>query len=996
MHETTLTKKLCLLFTATLLVTLALNLIPTPAARAATIAVSNTTDAVANDGECTLREAIVAANTDAPSGDAAGECDGGSGDDTIDLTAISGAINLTGALPDITSNIVFDGPGASNLTVRRDSGGDYGIFYITSTVTISGLAIMDGLVAGGFGGGIYNEGALTLNGSTVGGSSADFGGGIYNYGALTLTHSAVISNSANAWGGGIYSLRPLTLNDSIVSSNTADEGGGIYTMHTLTLNSSAVISNQATSRGGGIFNYWSYAVELNNSTISDNNADGEGGGIYNAGILTLNGSVVDGNSAEQGGGIDNEFGTVELTDSTVSGNQAASGGGGLFNDPNSQAALTDSTINDNQAIGGGSFAAEGGGLYNQGALELSNVTVSNNEARDSGGGIYNGGGGNIAALTNSSVISNSATHGGGIVNDGGAMELTHSTISGNEAVGGAGGGIRNFDGAVSFKNSLIAGNIAVTTGTSDCHNAATLTSLDYNLVGDNRGCSFGQPNDQLNVAPLLSPLQDNGGPTETRALRKGSPAIDAIPTASCNDPQGAPIAADQRGVPRPQGASAACDVGAYEAQNADLSLRKAVNRVNPSEGETVVFSVQTINNGPLGATGVVISDQLPLGLTFVSFDASQGSYSGGTGAWNVGNLATDLSATLTLSATVDGGTVGTTITNIAAVMAVEQVDSYTSNDRDMVSFIVAETPISGLTATNDSPTTLGQATTLTATIMAGSNANYTWNLGDGATSVGAAAAHTYPAVGVYTAIVTASNGVSVRTATMTVTVTDVPISGLVAINDGPTPPGQATTLTATITAGSNVSYTWNLGDGSLVSGMVVTHTYPIAAVYTATVTASNGVGIYTATTTVAILALAPTIRFVYLPLTMSDYAPPTHFPLHVGDAIPQRAVVHQGEVFYTWSGRVPDALPPDGRFYFSSQQDTVAEVMVDDAMFVLLDGVKVFDYSFSVGSDFPRSAIVEVPRSTMEGLVGQTITIEYRDVFGVIVGATEMWLIWTP
>jgi CSLREA domain-containing protein len=107
MPETALTKKLCLSLVATLLTTLALSLKIPPIARAATITVSSTADAVANDGQCTLREAIIAANTDTASGSTTGECAAGLGDDTIDLTVITGTINLSGLLPDIISNVVF-------------------------------------------------------------------------------------------------------------------------------------------------------------------------------------------------------------------------------------------------------------------------------------------------------------------------------------------------------------------------------------------------------------------------------------------------------------------------------------------------------------------------------------------------------------------------------------------------------------------------------------------------------------------------------------------------------------------------------------------------------------------------------------------------------------------------------------------------------------------------------------------------------------------------
>jgi uncharacterized repeat protein (TIGR01451 family) len=100
-------------------------------------------------------------------------------------------------------------------------------------------------------------------------------------------------------------------------------------------------------------------------------------------------------------------------------------------------------------------------------------------------------------------------------------------------------------------------------------------------------------------------------------------------------------------------------------------------------------------------------------------------------------------------------------------------------------------------------------------------------------------------------------------------VVEAPIAGLEAVNDSPTPLGSSTTLTATITVGSNVTYTWAFGDGTAGSGAEVTHTYPDAAVYTAIVTASNPVSELTATTTITIAATGPSFA-AYLPLVLRN------------------------------------------------------------------------------------------------------------------------------
>src|SRR4051794_8244223 len=97
----------------------------------ANIIVKSTSDAAANDGLCTLREAITTAINNTASGADSVECAAVTGDDTI-TSNVTGKINLTGALPNVSSKMTITGPGYAQLTVRRDTGGDYRIFTITS------------------------------------------------------------------------------------------------------------------------------------------------------------------------------------------------------------------------------------------------------------------------------------------------------------------------------------------------------------------------------------------------------------------------------------------------------------------------------------------------------------------------------------------------------------------------------------------------------------------------------------------------------------------------------------------------------------------------------------------------------------------------------------------------------------------------------------------------------------------------------------------------
>ena len=164
-----------------------------------------------------------------------------------------------------------------------------------------------------------------------------------------------------------------------------------------------------------------------------------------------------------------------------------------------------------------------------------------------------------------------------------------------------------------------------------------------------------------------------------------------------------------------------------------------------------------------------------------------------------------------------------------------------------------EDAINGLVAVSDSPTPLDSVTTFSATVTQGSNVSFVWSFGDGESDSGEVVTHLYTAAGNYTVIVTASNTLGSVSDTTTVNVFIAPVAGLAASNNGPTRLGNATTLTATVTAGSRVKYVWNFGDGTPAdSGAVVTHAYRTAGVYTAVVTASNTVSTLTDTTKVTV------------------------------------------------------------------------------------------------------------------------------------------------
>jgi len=244
-----------------------------------------------------------------------------------------------------------------------------------------------------------------------------------------------------------------------------------------------------------------------------------------------------------GGGILNR-GTLTLSDSIVTANTGGNFGGGIHN--LGTMTVTAVTVRNNATVGS-NLSGGGGGLFNEGSLQMNAVTVSGNTTQGRGGGIYNLD--QALTLVNSTVSGNGALNGGGLFNRNGAVQSTNTAIVLNTASDN-GGGLWNFAGTATLSNTLLSANTAATPA-DNC--AGTIASSGHNLSSD-ASCAFAAGTDFNSTGALLGALANNGGPTETHALLAGSPAIDA---GSCS------VAADQRGVSRPQGP--ACDIGPYEA-----------------------------------------------------------------------------------------------------------------------------------------------------------------------------------------------------------------------------------------------------------------------------------------------------------------------------------------------------------------------------------------------------------------------------------------------
>lgn len=231
----------------------------------------------------------------------------------------------------------------------------------------------------------------------------------------------------------------------------------------------------------------------------------------------------------RGGGIQS-FANLGITRCAITNNRAFNGAG-ILNESGAKMTIRESAITGNQTTGNA-----GGGIGNSGALNLINSTVSGNAALRNGGSAAGGG-----ALYNLGNPPATAT-----------FAAVNSTLASNVADPGNGGGILNQAASVTLINTLVSGNLG-----GNCLALSGVTqSTDHSLDSDGT-CGLTGPGDLSGVDPLLAALANNGGPTDTQALRAGSPALDAGDSAP-----GVCPATDQRGITRPRGP--ACDIGAYE------------------------------------------------------------------------------------------------------------------------------------------------------------------------------------------------------------------------------------------------------------------------------------------------------------------------------------------------------------------------------------------------------------------------------------------------
>ncbi len=237
--------------------------------------------------------------------------------------------------------------------------------------------------------------------------------------------------------------------------------------------------------------------------------------------LTIRGGAL---ANEEGAGI-KSLSNLTLTNCAIVGNNAFRHGGVYLS---GDGVFTGCTFN------GNSSPNDGGAISFFGStLRLSNCTITNNSSRSS--------------LNN-----------GGILAAGATVEVVNCTLADNNGLSVIGGTTR-------LRNTLLF-------NTSLVVNGGSLISLGNNLTNDNGSGLLSQPTDKINTNPLLGPLADNGGPTQTHVLLVGSPALNAgancVTTNNCaSNNLGFNLTTDQRGAGFPRLGGSAVDIGAFEGRS---------------------------------------------------------------------------------------------------------------------------------------------------------------------------------------------------------------------------------------------------------------------------------------------------------------------------------------------------------------------------------------------------------------------------------------------
>jgi uncharacterized repeat protein (TIGR01451 family) len=583
------------------------------------------------------------------------------------------------------------------------------VFIISKGVTahFRNLIITHG--KGISGGGIRNDGTLTVTNSVFRSNSATNGGAIYNGGTLTYDSTTHTGETIGANGG------TLTVNNSTFTGNTATKNGGaIFNGGTINITTSTTLTDYTITQNGG-------TLVISKSIFTGNTAGNDGGAIANdatlsivdsstltrtivtknGGTVTITSSTFIGNKAINGGAVSNvanfvtrnavtltgpatslNTGTVTITDSVIMGNRASNRGGALYNAAITSATtstFTDYLINNVATITAtfstmaGNTAQSGGALYNNAVSTVTQNSLTSTTLLNTA----------TASVTDNALVDNYASTGRDIVNNVVTTQNNNvfvtSPIPANTGTVNA---INNWWGSVTGPSpGDVVGTVAV--------NPYKIYSMNSTITASNSSPNVGQ---QFHYTITVT----NNGPDSATDVQltnglpagltfNGYTASQGTYTHATNVWNIGTLASGASAVLQLFVTPTASVAGTLVTKNVTLvntnttestnvtvpstpttiGLTKTASTSTPNVGQRFHYTLIVTNNGSTTATGVQVVDHIPAGLTFNSYTASQGTYNSATGIWNVGTLISGAVATLQLFVTPTASVAGTTVINTA-------------------------------------------------------------------------------------------------------------------------------------------------------------------------------------------------------------------------------------------------------------------------------------------------------------------------------------------
>lgn len=618
-------------------------------------------------------------------------------------------------------------------------------------------SVVDGCTAG--------SGADTINvpaGTyllTVGsaGDDANAGGDLDATDANGLTLTGAGANQTILDGNGLdrvlhATAGPLTLNNVTVQHGSViDNGGGVRFGSAATVNGSTFFSNTAAQQGGGA--YFANVANVSGSSFLSNTAGQQSGGAHFQNISALTTTTFSYNRATTGNGGGARFiGMASVTGTTFSYNTAPNSGGGAYF--LGSASLTDTTVLSNTA------GQQGGGFSFANAAQLRNGTLGYNTALQGGGAYFN----NTATIVGTTFMGNTATsNSGGGTHFQMAATVTGATFSQNQALGGLGGGGAYFNSTATVAGTTFNDNLASSDG-GGANFVSTASVTDTTFANNMANAIGGGANFYGTVGVTNSVFTNNtaglsgGGAYLTGMSTNAEQFVNVLFAANRSGGQGSALYVTHNGGNDTLTLQHATIASPTVGSNSAIYIVAGTVQITNS-----LLASYTVGVASIGGT---ISEDYNL-FSGVPTPYSGTITSGGNSLTGTAAFADHLWYRLdSPSAAVDAGT----NVNVSADFEGDPRPQGTGFDIGWDE--VAPTPISGLSATNDSPTPANLTTHFLATVSAGTGVSYQWNFGDGNFGSGANANHVYGTAGTYTAIVTATNSLNSASASTLVTITE--------------------------------------------------------------------------------------------------------------------------------------------------------------------------------------------------------------------------------